>query len=132
MEKIDTRKLKLEVQQALRHQVIRLRKTGRSYKKIGQIIGIHPTNVCKWWKAYEKGGHKAIEQKRRGRRKGNFRTLTQNQEREIQRSIKDHCPDQLKLPFCLWTRIAVGKSIRQLYSIQMPIRTVDAYLRFTP
>ena len=60
MEKIDTRKLKPEVQQELRNQAIRLRKSGMAYKEIGAIVGVHPTNVCKWWKAYEQGGQKAV------------------------------------------------------------------------
>jgi len=135
MEKTDTRKLKPEVQQELRNQAIRLRKAGRTYKEIGEIVGVHHTNVCKWWKAYEKGGQKAIRQKLRGRRKGSCRSLTQEQERELQRSIKDSCPDQLKLPFSLWTRVAVQQLINQLYFFQMPIRTVGEYLRrwgFTP
>jgi transposase len=135
MEKIDTRKLKPEVQQELRNQAIRLRKTGRTYKEIGAIVGVHPTNVCKWWKAYEQGGQKAIRHKQRGRRKGVCRTLTNDRERELQRSIKDHCPDQMKLPFALWTRVAIQQLVKQLYSIQMPIRTVGEYLKrwgFTP
>ena len=135
MENNDTRKLKPEVQQELRNQAIRLRKAGRTYKEIGQIVGVHHTNVCKWWKAYEHGGQKAIKHRQRGRRKGSHRTLSDDQEREIQRSIKDHCPDQLKLPFSLWTRNAVQQLIKQLYSIQMPIRTVGEYLKrwgFTP
>jgi transposase len=135
MEKTDTRKLKPEVQQELRNQAIRLRKAGRTYKEIGAIVGVHHTNVCKWWKAYEQGGQKAIKHKQRGRRKGACRTLTNDQERELQRLIKDRCPDQLKLPFALWTRIAVQQFVNQLYSVQMPIRTVGEYLKrwgFTP
>jgi transposase len=135
MKKTDTRKLKPEVQQELRNQAIRLRKAGRPYKEIGEIVGVHPTNVCKWWKAYEQGGQKAIKHKQRGRRKGHCRTLTDNQERELQQAIKDRFPDQLKLPFALWTRIAVQQLVNQLYSVQMPIRTVGEYLKrwgFTP
>jgi transposase len=135
MEKIDTRKLKPEVQQELRNQAIRLRKSGMAYKQIGEIVGVHPTNVCKWWKAYQQGGQKAVRHKKRGRRKGVCRTLTEDQERELQRAIKDRCPDQMKLPFSLWTRIAVQQLVKQLYSIQMPIRTVGEYLKrwgFTP
>ena len=135
MEKTDTRKLKPEVQQELRNQAIRLRKSGMAYKQIGEIVGVHPTNVCKWWKAYEQGGHKAVKHKKRGRRKGACRTLLEDQERELQRAIKDRCPDQLKLPFSLWTRIAVQQLVKQLYSIQMPIRTVGEYLKrwgYTP
>lgn len=135
MEKRDTRKLKPEVQQELRNQAIRLRQSGMTYKEIGAIVGVHPTNVCKWWKAYEQGGKKAVAHKVRGRRQGECRTLTKAQERELRHAIKDRCPDQLKLPFSLWTRIAVQQLVKQLYSIRMPIRTVGEYLKrwgFTP
>lgn len=135
MEKQDTRKLKPEVQQQLRNQAIRLRKSGRTYAEIAEIIGVHLTNVCKWWKAYERGGKKAVNHKQRGRPKGACRTLTKDQEKEIQAAIRDRCPDQLKLPFALWTRIAVQQLIAQLYSVHMPIRTVGEYLKrwgFTP
>ena len=47
----------------------------------------------------------------------------------------DKTPDQLKLPFALWTRDAVKLLIRQLFDIEMPIRTVGEYLKrwgFTP
>jgi len=135
MEKIDTRKLKPEVQQQLRNQAIRLRKSGRTYAEIGEIVGVHPTNVCKWWKAYERYGQKAIRHGKRGRRHGACRTLSKEQEHQIQKIVKDKCPDQMKLPFALWTRIAVRQLIEQLWSIRMPIRTVGEYLKrwgFTP
>ena len=135
MEKIDARKLSTEAQQALRHQAICLKKAGRTYKEIGEIIGVQPTTVCQWHKAYQRGGAKAIRIKKRGRPVGKYRTLSQEQGKEIQKSIRDNCPDQLKLPFALWTRIAVQQLIKQLWGIQMPIRTVGDYLKrwgFTP
>jgi transposase len=49
--------------------------------------------------------------------------------------MHDKCPDQLKLPFALWTRKAVRHLIKQLWTIEMPIRTVGEYLKiwgFTP
>lgn len=135
MENTDTRKLKQEVQQHLRNQAIRLRKAGHTYAQIGEMLGVHHTNVCKWWKAYERGGTKAVRHKRRGRRHGACRTLTTDQERQLKHMIRDKCPDQLKLPFALWTRIAVQQLIKQLWAVDMPIRTVGEYLKrwgFTP
>ena len=40
MEKIDGRKLKQEVQQALRDQVVRLRKQGKMNKDVAEFLGI--------------------------------------------------------------------------------------------
>jgi transposase len=49
--------------------------------------------------------------------------------------IKDRCPDQLKLPFALWTREAVGNLIEHQFGIKLAIRSVGNYLKrwgFTP
>ncbi len=135
MEKTDARKFKPEVQHQLRRQAIRLRKSGKKYKEIADIVGVYPTTVGKWWRAYQKDGAKSIRIKKRGRRTGACRTLSAEQEKQVQKVIVDKEPDQLKLPFALWTRIAVQQLIRHLYSIKMPIRTVGEYLKrwgYTP
>jgi len=49
--------------------------------------------------------------------------------------LVDKTPDQLKLPFALWTRKAVQEAIAQHYGVKLPIRTVGEYLHrwgFTP
>lgn len=135
MEKIDARKISTEAQQQLRNQAIRLRKAGRQYKEVAKITGAHETTVCKWYKAFLRDGRSAVTIKRRGRPKGSCRTLTPEQEKELQKAIRDKCPNQMKLAFALWTRIAVQQLIKQLFTINMPIRTVGEYLSrwgFTP
>lgn len=87
MEKIDARKLKKEVQQALRDQVIRLRKKGRMNKDIAEFLGISPQHTSTLWQKYQKGGKKEIVLGRRGRRHGGKRTMTSEQERHIQKLI---------------------------------------------
>jgi len=61
--------------------------------------------------------------------------LSADQEKEVQKVVREKCPDQLKFPFALWTRKAVLQLIKHLYSIDMPIRTVGEYLKrwgYTP
>ncbi|WP_197340061.1 helix-turn-helix domain-containing protein, partial [Ralstonia solanacearum] len=44
-------------------------------------------------------------------------------------------PDQLKMPYALWTRAAVGQLIKQCFGIRLAVRTVGLYLSrwgFTP
>ena len=61
--------------------------------------------------------------------------MNQEHEKEIQKAVRDKNPDQLKLPFALWTRIAVQQLIKQLWRFEVPIRTIGDYLKrwnFTP
>ena len=135
MEKIDARKLKQEVQQALRDQVIRLRKQGKKNKDVAEFLGISSQHSSTLWQKYVQGGKKEILLGTRGRRHGDKRTLSEEQERHIQKLIVDKTPDQLKFPFALWTRDAVRELIGRQYGTTMPIRTVGEYLKrwgFTP
>lgn len=66
---------------------------------------------------------------------GSGARLTPQQCRRIQRLITDRMPDQLKLPFALWTRHAVQRVIESEYGVLLPIRTVGEYLKrwgYTP
>jgi len=135
MKKNDARKLSADAQQQIRYQVIRLRKQGRTREEISQITGVHRSTCSHWWNLYRAEGKKALKLKKRGRPPGSCRTLSSEQEQKLRKAIRDKCPNQMKLPFALWTRIAVQQVIKQLWSIDMPIRTVGEYLKrwgFTP
>jgi transposase len=135
MEKIDARSLSTDAQQQLRHQAIRLREDGRTYDEIALVVGVHPSTISGWWQAYQKQGMAGIEIKKRGRRLGQGRRLDAKQEEQLRRLLMDKTPDQLKLPFALWTRRAVQDLVRRRWSIELPIRTVGDYLKrfgFTP
>ncbi len=129
MEKRDARKVSKEVQQELRHQIIGLRREGRTNRETARMVGVSEQHASSVWQRYLKGGKAAIRVKRRGRRQGDKRTLDREQEREIQHLLTDKLPDQVKLPFALWTREAVRELIRHRYGIEMPIRTVGEYLK---
>jgi transposase len=135
MEKTDGRRLTQEVQQAIRDQVIRLRKQGKKNKDVAEFLGITPQHCSTLWQKYLQGGKKEILLGTRGRRHGEKRTLTEDQEAHIQKLIVDKTPDQLEFPFALWTRDAVRDLIGRQFGVKMPIRTVGEYLKrwgFTP
>lgn len=135
MEKEDARKLSPETQEQLRKQAIRLKKNGKKFVEIAEIVGVHRNTVSNWWKAYEREGSKGLKSKQRGFEAGQWRTLDASQELEIQSLIVEKTPDQFKLVFALWTRQAVQELIKIRFGIGMPIRTVGEYLKrwgFTP
>lgn len=135
MEKTDARKLSQEVQQELRKQIIRLREQGRSNREVAQIVGVSERHASMTWQRYQREGSAALKVGTRGRRHGDSRKLTAEQEAELRKLMIDKTPDQLKLQFALWSRDAVRLAIKQRYSLELPLRTITDYLKrwgFTP
>jgi transposase len=113
----------------------RLLKKGMKRYEIAAIVGVTAYTVGQWIKAWEKGGQAALKVKLGGRPKGSGRKLYPHEEREIRKCLIDHCPDQLKLPFALWTRQAVQLLIQHRFGIEMTLVSVGRYLKawgFTP
>ncbi len=119
-----------------RRTAIRLHEVeGTSFVEIAALLEVNRVSVATWWKRYEVGGLAALDAQTRGRRIGEQRTLTAAQERTIQRLVTDKTPDQLRMPFALWTRAAIGELMQQRFGIRMPVRTIGHYLKrwgFTP
>ena len=135
MKNNDARTLSPQTQFELRKQVIRLRKKGVTNKATAEIVGISETYASTLWQTYLRGGIDTIIPKVRGRRLGTKRRLTAEQETAVQKLLIDKTPDQLKLPFALWTRDAVRLAIYQRYRLDIPLRTMSDYLKrwgFTP
>jgi len=127
--KRDARKLTTSAQQELRNRGIKMRQSGMSYQDIGDILEVHPTTVSTWYAKYLKEGKKGIEIQKRGRKKGDKKTLTPTQEAQIIKRLIDTTPKQLKFKYVLWTREAVQKLIKHEFGEEMPISTVGKYLQ---
>lgn len=106
-----------------------------THQQVAQTLGVSRPNVTRWWGLYQQGGGIALHAKRRGRRTGQQRRLHLEQERQTRRWIQDKTPEQLKMPFALWTRKAVAELIETRCGITLPVRTMGEYLKrwgFTP
>ena len=112
----------------LKKVALRLRRKGKEVKEICEITGLADKTVRMAFEAYDAGGINAIKPKKRGRKAGEKRTLSAEQEQEIITLLVDHDPAQLKLKGCMWTRGSVKELIKQKYGITMPNRTVGEYL----
>ena len=135
MEREDARKLSPEAQFERRRQVIRAYKRGVNRRQIARDLGLSYTAVRMIVNRFKEDGMRGIESGRRGRRAGSCRTLTPEQEEQIQRMICDKRPEQLKLDFALWTRAAVMLLIERECGVCIPVRSVGEYLKrwgFTP
>ena len=135
MEKIDARKRSTEVQQYIREQAIRLHLSGNTREAIAEIVGVHKTTVGNWITQYNKGGNEALEIGQRGRRTGEGRFLTKAQEHRLQEMVIGKCPDQLQLPFALWSRTAIRALVKQMWGLDMSQALVSDYMqrwKYTP
>ena len=118
-----------------RKQVVALHRKGMRLNAICETVGLCWKAVRKAIDLYESGGVRALRPKKWGRPAGTSRTLTAEQEKQVQKDICDKRPEQMKMDFALWTRVAVLVYIREHFGIDMPVRTVGEYLKrwgFTP
>jgi transposase len=129
------RSLSREARHERRVQVIRLRKAGVSYELIARQTGLSRTGVFNICARHECGGAAALRDRIGGRPLGDGRLLSAEQEVEVRRLIADRTPDQLKMPYALWTRTAVAQLIEQRFGVVLAVRTMGLYLKrwgFTP
>lgn len=124
MKEHDARTLTPETRGKLRTIRIRLREKDLSNRDIAQILGIHEVTSSRWWRDYQRQGTTALQEKPRGRAYGTHRTLTFAQESDQWNLMTTLTPDEVDIPFALWTRKAGQELIRWRCHLTMPLRTV--------
>ncbi|MCL2160477.1 MAG: IS630 family transposase [Betaproteobacteria bacterium] len=136
MDKIDARTLTVEGREVLRRMVIRLRKqSGMPIKSLAQVAGIHYQTVRTWLFRACQEGEESLGEKKRGRPVGSCCKLTLAEEVWLREKIVDQTPQQMKLPFALWSRPAIKALVQERFGIQMRDRLIGKYLKrwgFTP
>ena len=133
MKTSDARSLPPAAQEDLRRKAVRAVRQGKTQAEVARLFGVARPTVNRWCQEHAGGGAQALAARRRGRRPG--KTLPATQATRIRRLIIDRHPEQLRLPFALWTREAVQQLIAQECGVEVSIWTVGRYLRdwgFTP
>jgi transposase len=130
MEKIDARKLGPEGRETLRKMVLRLKKqSDMSSVELAKIVGVHVRTVQAWLRKARTDGAGALIEKTRGRPYGACRKLTMAQEVWVRQRIVGAVPEQLSLPFALWTRRAIQALVEKQFGLQLSDRLVGKYLK---
>lgn len=102
-------------------------------KQTALIFGISERSVRRIYFQYKSGGIRALHNKKRGIQGG--KKINGKQSAEVRRLVKDKLPDQLKLPYGLWTREAVQQLILNRFGIALSRWQVGRYLKawgYTP
>jgi transposase len=129
----DARSLPAIAQEDLRYKAVKAVEEGKTQEEAARLFGVTRQSIGKWIKRYREGGIRRLKARRQGRPPG--RSLKPWQAAQTVRAITDRHPDQLKLPFYLWTREAVAQLIEDRYGVVLSVWTVGRYLRdwgFTP
>ena len=122
----DFRSLSPQSQEDLRRKAVKAVLSGRTRHEVAELFGVTRQSVGAWVKRYRQDGAKGLKAQPRGRRRGS--RLKPWQAAQVVKAIMDKHPDQLKLPFYLWTREAVGSLIERRFDIRVSIWTAGCYL----
>jgi len=124
----DFRSLGSGAQEAIRMRAVEVIEAGMGKSKAAEVFGVSRRAVSRWMRADRQGGKEALKAKPRGRPRGGGK-LKPWQCATIVNLITDRHPDQLKLPFYLWTRQAVVQLIEQRFDIRYSVYQVGRYLK---
>jgi transposase len=122
----EARSLPSAAQEDIRLKVLKAIQGGKKQVEAAELFGVTRQAIGRWVKKYREGGEKALRAKKKGRPKG--RSLEPWQAAQIAKAVVDHYPEQLKLPFYLWTRDAVAELIEKRFGIRLSRWTVGRYL----
>jgi transposase len=126
--KTDARKLDEATQAHLRQMVVQAVGGGMTQTAAAHTFGVSLRAVSNWMKRSREGGPRALRPGKRGRRPGSGR-LNHRQAVRMRRLIIERMPDQLALPFYLWTRESVAQLIEREYGITVSAWTAGRYLK---
>lgn len=123
----DRRRASTDARVALRQQVVTLRAQGRTMTEIALITGYARTYVSTLVRLLAADPAQQTTVARGGRPVGVRRALSPADERRAQRIICGQYPDQLALPFALWSRPAIRAVVRATFGVDLSVRAVGDY-----
>ena len=124
----DARSLPAAAQEDLRRKAVKAVRSGMSQVEAARVFGVTRQALGRWVSRWREGGGSALRARRRGRPAGALR-LERREAVWVVRRVLGKTPDQLRLPFYLWTREAVSELIRREFGLELSIWTVGRYLR---
>jgi transposase len=123
----DARCLSSEAQEALRKRAVQAVLEGRTHQETAQLFGVARGTVTRWMGRYREGGEVGLNARSKGR--SSHPALGNEEAALVVELVNRHSPDQLGLPFFLWTREAVGDLMRRRLGLKLSQWTVGRYLK---
>src|SRR3712207_1310891 len=130
MEARDFRRIGRAAQEELRRRALFLiEQQGLSQGHAAQLVGVHRQTVNSWVKRYRAQGEDGVLDGRRVSPRRGKGTLSAEEAGQIRQWIVEQTPDQLELPFSLWTSRAVRELIARRLGKRLGLTAVQLYLQ---
>ena len=126
---VDLRKMNNEELFRLRKSIVRLKGKGLSGREIERLLSVRQNRVSEVWRRYLKGGLEALKPGRAGRRTGEKSILSEALAREIRLRMIDKRPDDLGMPYSLWTYRIACDYIKREYDVKLTGRSMTNYFK---
>lgn len=127
--KRDFRSLSEETQAELRRLAFTYIDQGYTHQKTAKNIDVRRETVTRWVtdrKEIEARNYKGMK---RGRELYEQRLLTKKQETSIKKKIETKTPDEVGIPYALWSRKAIQYAIKQATGKKVWLQTVSKYTK---
>jgi transposase len=99
---------------------------GMKQKEAAKVFKVARSSINNWMARYRGSGRAGLRRRKRGPKGGT--ALEPWQAAQTVRAITGRCPDQLKLPFSLWTREAVVELMARKFGVRVSVWTAGRYL----
>ena len=130
MDARDFRSIGRPAQEELRRRALALiLQQGMSQAEAALVVGVQRQTVNIWLQRYRAQGADGVLDGRRVSPRRGKGLLTVDESAKVQGWIRDRTPDQLKLPFALWTSRAVRDLIAAWFGKTLRLSTVQLYLQ---
>jgi transposase len=112
-----------------RRALVLIARRGLTQAQAAEVVGVERQTVNAWLKRYRAQGEAGVLDGRRVSPRRGKGLLTAAEAGKIRGWIADKTPDQLKLPFALWTSRAVRDLIALRFAKTLGLSTVQLYLQ---
>jgi transposase len=130
MQARDFRSIGRAAQEELRRRaLVLIEQQGLSQGQAARLAGVHRQTVNTWVKRHRERGEEGVLDGRRVSPRRGKGALSAEEASQVRAWIVERTPDQLELPFALWTSRAVRELIERRFAKRLGLTAVQAHLR---
>jgi transposase len=124
----DARTLSAATLEELRRRAVAAVESGVPQVEVARLFGVSRQTVGSWVRAYRDSGDEALRTQRRGRKPGDRRALSHDQQVWVVEALSTRFPRDFGLEHWLWNRRAIIELIKAQFDITLSSTSIRTYL----